>query len=211
MTTSAPVAPALLIHQTHDASGAPAPAEYRHDFPNIVVNLLTMQPVYQFLAPLNILPTQWPNVFSYTDPAHGRGLIELWGFDARACKGVADYGVMREIDAAIGMSEPSRWDGRQPGFGQPRPFKNPWIMSTLAVGITLFGIGLALFSFVLEILDPVRNDATLVLGVVFGAVFVGLGILLLVMHGRRIAWWTRARAYLRSTGREIPEDLHLFN
>jgi len=207
---SVPAAPAFLIHQTHDAAGAPAPAEYVRGFPDTTLSRITMQPVFQFLAPLNVLPTGHPGHFSYTDPAVGRGTMHAVGFDHSAGRGIENYVLMREIDAAIGMSEPTRWDGNQAGFGSVRPFKNPWVSSAGAVAIILASIGFLLFSVLLEILDPVRSDVVLVLSVVFAVLFCGLATLLLIQHVPRIRWWRHARAYLRSTGRPIPDDLNLF-
>ena len=211
MSDVVPAAPAFLIHQTHDASGAPAPAEYRREFPSGLVSMLTMQPVYHFLAPLNVLPTGQPGFFSYSDPAVGRGTMHAVGFDQYAGRGIENYVLTREIDAAIGISEPTRWDGRQSGLGSPRPFKNPWISTAGAVAIILASLGFAAYALLLELLDPVRADAVLVVSLVFAFIFIGLGTVLLIQHVPRIRWWMRARAYLRSTGRAIPDDLQRFN
>jgi hypothetical protein len=207
VTTRAPAAPAFLIHQTHDASGAPARAEYVRDFP---ARLLPVRELYDFLATLNLRPTNEPGLFSYADPRVGRGTVHAVGFGYSDAKGIQNYAVMRDIDAAIGIAQPPRWDGSQAVLAHRRLYRNPWIMAGITLAFGLAFLGILIFCAARLSLGVGPYVATDIAAALFSLLFVVVAVIAMFQFVRRIRWWTPARAYALSTGRPVPPDLELF-
>jgi len=206
MATVAP--PAFLLHQTHDASGAPAPAEFVRDFPGSV---LPVRELYDFLATLNLRPTTEPGLFAYADARVGRGTVHAVGFGYSDATAIQNYAVMREIDAAIGIAQPPRWNGSPAVLAHRRLFRNPWIMAGLTLAFGLGFLGLLIFCVARLSLGIGPNVATDIAAALFSLLFVVVAVIALIQFVGRIRWWSPARAYALSTGRPVPPDLELFN
>ena len=205
---SVPAAPAFLIHQTHDAAGAPAPAEYRRDFP---ARLLPVRELYGFLATLNPRPTSEPGLFLYADAGVGSGTVHAVGFGYSDARSIQGYAVMREIDAAIGIAQPPRWDGSPAVLAHRRLYRNPWIMAGITLAFGLAFLGILIFCVARLSLGFGPYIATDLAAAAFSLLFIALAVIAMRQFVRRIRWWSPARAHALSTGRPVPPDLELFN
>jgi hypothetical protein len=129
------------------------------------------------------------------------------GLGAHDLERVNERVQVHELERAIGMRDPMLWDRRAPG--SRRIWRNPWISTAMGGA---FGIGgfIAVIVGLATLGQPGRDPAPSWVGLGFGLATAALGVVLAVLHGRRIPWWTRARAVVRAAGLPMPTDLDPF-
>ena len=189
--------PAVRLHQTHDAAGAPAPAEFLEYLPPAPLLVKRGTAAMSFLAPLNPSRTDREFAYFYSDPARGSGWLELEGFGYTNSKRVQENVWMEEIERAVGKQPRRNADTPVPHAFIPR-YNNPWIF--VAMGAMPFALG----AWTLPRLG--EQPATAVLaGVVVGLLMLLGGTLAFVNLRKRVPWWHRARRYARENGAMHPD------
>lgn len=187
----------VRIVQTHDASGAPAPAEYLQTVYNVTASTLGFDAM-TFLRPLSPTRTTDPLVFYYTDPGRGSGWLRLEGFAPEDAQRIHELVQIDEISRVVG-SDPTPKDDLTVGRGALLRSNNPWAFIVL-------GAVIALFPAVMWVRSPPAAEN--VPGyLVMVAIMVILGGVLLVYGIIRARWWHRARRYAKETGQTLPPDL----
>jgi hypothetical protein len=190
----------VRILQTHDAAGAPAPAEYVRVIHHNSINTLASDAM-EFLAPLNPTQTEHRGFFRYTDPKNGSGRFRLEHF-ARS-----DAARIQEL---VRLEEISRVVGKQPfraadvAFGRSMTLRsnNPWVMFPVATLSVFFGCVLLVM-----IVVAGANTVETVMLVIVGVALIGAGVFLAVQNVARLRWWRKARRYVRTQGGPMPSDL----
>ena len=187
----------IRIVQTHDAAGAPAPAEFAQIMHNASVNTMGWD-VMQFLKPLTPVRTTDPLVYLYTDPARGSGWLRLEGFRPADAARVQELVQLDEVSRAIG-EDPIPKDDLAVGRGALLRSNNPWAFIVLGAVVLLFPGVMWLRS------PPAPENVPGYL--VMAGVLVVLGAGVLVVGILRARWWHRARRHVKSTGQTMPTDL----
>jgi len=195
--------PAVRMHQTHDASGAPAPAEFLEILPTNAVTETVGSSAMRFLATLNPRRADRENTFFYSDPARGSGWLQIEGFRPSDADRVYQLVRMEEIVRVVGP-EPRKNPDYLLGNAFILRSNNPWIM--IALGVVIFGLSLYGLSYI----SVYPHLAWLYIGL--AAVLMGLAITIWVVLGRqRVGWWHRARRSVRETGETMPDDLRIWS
>jgi hypothetical protein len=195
--TPVPNQPAVRIHQTHDASGTPAPAEFLEFLPPAPLLITRGSAAMRFLAPMNPSRTDRDFSFFYTDPARGSGWLELVGFARPDAQRVQENVWMEEIERAVGKQPRRNADSHIPHAFAPR-YNNPWFF--VATGLLPFALG----AWVLPRLSEQPATAALA-GVVVGVLMLLGAVLAFVTLRKRVPWWHRARRYARDHGAMHPD------
>jgi hypothetical protein len=190
----------VRILQTHNAAGAPAPAEYVRVIHHNSINTLGSDAM-EFLAPLNPTQTEHPGVFHYNDPAHGSGWLRLEEFPTSDASRIQELVRMAEINRAVGK-EPFGTPDLAIGNALVMRTNNPWIMFTIAAVSTLCGLAALTTPFRF----PLGTGETIAI-VVMSVLLIGLGVLLAVRSAIQLRWWRKARAVARAQGGPMPSDL----
>jgi hypothetical protein len=190
--------PAIRMHQTHDASGVPAPAEFLEHLPTPEFIITIGSATMRFLSPLNPSRSDRDFVYFYSDPARGSGWLELEGFSPADARRVQELVRMEEIVRVVGPEPRKNVDL---AVGRPLLIRanNPWII--IAYGTAIIGLGLWVF---VQVND---RPALFGVGLFFSIVFVILGGILVFLTQRRVGWWHRARVEARRGGESMPPDL----
>jgi hypothetical protein len=190
----------VRIFQTHNAAGAPAPAEYvRVIHHNSVITLGSE--AMEFLAPLNPTQTEHPGVFRYTDPANGSGSLRLEEFATSDAARIQELVRMEEINRVVG-TEPFRPADLAVGNALVLRTNNPWIMFTFAA----VSIGCGCAALTTPFRFPLGTGETTAI-VLMSVLLMGLGIVLAVRSTIQLRWWRRARQLARAQGGPMPTDL----
>lgn len=193
----------LRLHQTHDASGSPAPGTYVVEVPDASWRA-TSESLLDAMRPFDPLETGRSGAYWYRDEG-GTGWIEVIG---------ATSGTLEQLDDAIRTLEiAARLDEdevhRQPELGLgslsvPRT-TNPYAL--MAVGVGAIGLG------GYTALRMIETDAGGMVYVVsfFAVALVALGVYIVIQGARRRSWWHRARAEAKRMKRPLPAHLKVWN
>jgi hypothetical protein len=193
----APTQRAVRIHQTHDASGTPAAAEFLEYLPAAPLLIKRGTAAMSFLRPMNPSRSDREFTYFYTDPARGSGWLELEGFGSQDAKRVQENVWMEEIERKVGQQPRRNADTHIPHALAPR-FNNPWMF--VAMGAMPFVLG----AYILPRLN--EQPATAVLaGVIVGVLMILGAVLAFVNLRKRVPWWHRARRYAREHGPMHPD------
>lgn len=193
--------PAVRMHQTHDASGAPASAEYLEHLPPAPLPITVGSTAMRFLSALNPSRSDREFVYFYTDPTRGSGWLELEGFRPGDADRVQELVRMEEIVRVVG-AEPRKNADLAVGRALVLRANNPWVIITYATLI----IGLGVWLLATSVLNP-TSPAAAGVGLFFAIAFIILGGVLAFLTQKRVGWWHRARAEARRGGEKMPPDL----
>lgn len=198
-----PSRPAVRMHQTHDASGAPAPVEFLEILPTNHITETVGSSAMRFIAPLNPSRSDRENTFFYLDPARGSGWLQLEGFRRGDAERVYDLVRMEEIVRVVG-AEPRKNPDYLLGNALVLRANNPWIMIGWAGA--LFALAVFGLTFI-----PIHPHLT-VLYLVVAALLMGGAVTIWILLARaRVGWWHRARRYVRQSGETMPPDLRVWS
>jgi hypothetical protein len=190
----------VRIFQTHNAAGAPVPAEYVRVIHHNSINTLGSDAM-EFLAPLNPTQTEHPGVFRYSDPANGSGWLRLEEFLTSDASRIQELVRMAEINRAVGK-EPFGTPDLAIGNALVMRTNNPWMMFVLAaVSVWVGGASL------LGVLTMTTNTAETIALSVLGVMMIGAAIVLVRRGVIQLRWWRKARAVARAQGGPMPSDL----
>ncbi|MCU1447078.1 MAG: hypothetical protein JWP54_2736 [Cryobacterium sp.] len=95
------------MHQSHDAAGVPAPAEFLEHLPPAPLPITVGSSAMRFLAPLTPSRTDRKFAYFYSDPARGSGWLELEGFRPSDAERIHELVRMEEIVRVVG-AEPRK-------------------------------------------------------------------------------------------------------
>lgn len=194
--------PSIRLHQTHDASGTPAPDEFLEILPPAPIHIPTGAFSMRFLAPLNPSRTDRELAYLYSDPTRGSGWLELEGFGDRDARRVQEMVWMEEIERVVGTQPRKNPDTRVPQALAPR-YNNPWVY--VVWGLLVIGLGLYVFS------TRALHPEAVVFGTVISLLLMTMGATLIVVTARkRVPWWHRARQHSRQSG-ELHPDLEVWS
>ena len=189
------------MHQTHDASGSPAPTEFLQILPQNHITETVGSSAMKFLAPLNPSRSDREHTYLYTDPLRGSGWLQLEGFRRGDADRVYQLVRMEEIMRVVGP-EPRKNPDYLLGNSFIMRANNPWIMNI--VGAVLFGLGIYGLVYI-----PVYPHLA-VLYLVMSAILIALAVAMWILMGRqRVGWWHRARRHVRESGERMPDDLKI--
>jgi len=189
--------PSILILQTHNAAGQPAPARFEQVVDQRSINTLGSDAM-DFLRPLNPRQTAVPGVFTYVDPLRGSGELRLQRFSPVDAQRVQELVRMSEISAAVGQ-EPFKPADIAVGRALVVRTNNPWVL----IG---FGAVLLVFGVVLLALAG-GAGANSVAYAIMGALLALVAVALIIVGLVRAPWWHRARDHARQNGGELPPDI----
>ena len=194
----------VLVHQTHDPQGVPAPAEYVIDR-DVQLARAVSETVLDAIRPLTPRETGRPGVYAYRD-ARGSGWLEITGVSQISIGEIDDAVRTLEIEERLGEPEVGRLENL--GFGTtmiPRT-TNPYFLMAVGAIIPLFFI----VFLVRAVLIGEEVGIFIFLGLML-ALAGPVGVWLIVQGARRRGWWHRARAEARRMGRTLPEHLEIWN
>lgn len=194
----------MLVHQTHDAAGQPAPAEYALDVIDRA-GRATSENLLDALRPLAPRETGRSGSYWYRD-ARGVGWIEVTGVGTIALRELDD--AIRTIEIGENLGEPEVFRQENLGFGSaivPRT-TNPYFLMLVGAGFPLFFIG-----FLIRAVMIGEEPAVFAFLGIMLAIVGPIGVWLIVQGARRRSWWHRAREEARRMGRTLPEQLRIWN
>jgi len=186
----------IRLFQTHNASGSAEPVEFTETIrPGILYTVASDTMI--FLGPLTPTQTATPGVFFYTDPARGRGWLQLENFGTGNTARIQEYVQMAEIERALGR-QPLRAKDIAYGNSQVLRSNNPYFF---------FGFGIVLLGLVIFMLTNAHSSIPL--GLIIGTVglFLVLSAVLFVYGAIKVTWWHNARRYARKNFGTLPSDL----
>jgi len=186
----------IRLFQTHNASGAAAPAEFTETIrPGLLYTVASDTMI--FLGPLTPLQTATPGSFTYTDPARGSGWLRLENFGSGNTARIQEYVQMAQIERAIGR-QPLRAQDIAFGNSQVLRSNNPYFF---------FGFGTVLLGLVVYMLTNAHSSIPLGVIIGFVALFLALSAALFVYGAIKVTWWHKARRYARKNFGTLPSDL----
>jgi hypothetical protein len=196
---SPPTRNTVRVFQTHNAAGAPEPQEFAETIHHRTANTLGSDAM-DFLRPLNLMQTEHPGVFTYNDPARGRGWLRLERFSGGDATRIQELVRMEEITRVVG-TEPMRPADISIGNAMAMRTNNPYVMFAIALVSIICGIA------ILPALLIAANTAEVVGLIAVGGILILAGIAAAVIAAIRFPWWRRARQYARQQGGSMPPDL----
>lgn len=194
----------MLVHQTHDPQGAPAPAEYVIELA-FQAGRATSETVLDAIRPLAPREAGRPGSYWYRD-ARGTGWLDVTEVSQIAIAEIDD--AVRTLEIGESLGEPEVFRQENLGFGTvmiPRT-TNPYFLMAAGTIIPSF----FLVFLVRAILIDEEVGIFIFLGIML-AVALPVGVWLIVQGARRRGWWHRARAEARRMGRTLPEQLKIWN
>ncbi|MET0989048.1 MAG: hypothetical protein ABWY54_00225 [Glaciihabitans sp.] len=186
----------IRVVQTHDSTGAAAPAEFEQVITNVTASTLGFDAM-TFLRPLNPSRTTDPLIFNYADPTRGSGWLRLEGFAPSDAARIYELVQVDEISRVVGK-DPIPKDDLTLGRGALLRTNNPWFMIVLGAIIAIFGFVIWGFP---------QGNVDRVVSAVLGILLLLTGLAIFVVGIIRTIWWTRARAYAKQTNQTLPPDL----
>jgi hypothetical protein len=194
----------VLVHQTHDAAGAPAQSEYVLDVADLTMHA-TSENLLAALRPLAPREMGRSGSYWYRD-ARGTGWLEVTGVNSVVLGELDD--AIRTIEIGETLGQPEVFRQENLGFGNlivPRT-TNPYFLMLVGAAFPLFFIGFLIRA----VLIGEELGIFIFLGVML-AIVGPIGIWLIVQGARRRPWWHRAREEARRMGRTLPEQLRIWN
>lgn len=184
----------IRVIQTHNAAGEPAPGETILPYKNTAST--TGWNVVAAIKSLHPTRTTDPTVFTYSNPTTGSGTIRLEGFKASDVTRANQLVQIEEVSRVVGH-DPIPKDDLTVGRAALLRSASPWpkiILGVVVIALGLFGL-----------LDPRGDPIAVSMG--FGALFIVMGLILTITSILSLIWRTKARAYLKQKGEELPPDL----
>ncbi|WP_166864904.1 MULTISPECIES: hypothetical protein [unclassified Salinibacterium] len=194
----------IVLHQTHDLAGAPAPVLHVIDV-SVPSMQASSEAILDIIRPFAPRETGRSGAYWYRSD-RGIGWLEIVGSHRIALAELDD--AVRTLEITERLGEPEVY--RQPQLGvysvsSPRT-TNPY---------TLMGVGVAMYGFAGWLVTQLVRllDQPLIVGMlcILIATLVFVGAWVIVNGARRRSWWHRARAEAKLLGRGIPEDLRILS
>lgn len=193
--------PSIVIEQRVDAAGRPALQTWRREIEGTVV-LPPRSVAIDLLVRLRATPRA-DRDFDYRDAERGAGIARLEGFSEADETSIRDFLRVRQLGAEIGMPLWALpWLDTYDYAALARPPRNP------VVAVIVFAAAALLFlvSGAVTAVRAAAGELVPLMPVLFFACALLLcGIA--IFHGRRLGWWLKARALVRSNGERMPSGL----